>query len=107
MTGNKKWTAPAATGNGPSNPDEGHGRIIAPDSMEAQAMQAIRKLQEEQDHKAMRTIAKAFTREEWHDVLSIAPAQILADELAKRATKGETIARRMTQVYEEETKEWK
>lgn len=103
----KKRTAPAATGNGPSNPDEGHKRIIAPDSLEAQAMKAIAQIQEEQDKKAMGKIARAFTKEEWHVVLRQAPAQVLADELALRATHGEKIAKRMAEVYEEEDKKWR
>ena len=107
MTEEQKWTAPAATGNGPSNPKQGYTRIVTPNSMEEQAMKAIEKMQDEQDQKAMANIAKAFTREEWHNILRIAPAQVLADELAKRATHGERVARRMAEVYEEEQQKWK
>lgn len=107
MNNEKKRTAPAATGNGPSNPDEGHARIIAPDSLEAQAMKALQKAQEEQDRRAMGDIAKAFTREEWQIVLHEVPTKVLLAELDKRATRGEELTKKMVAIYEEETAKWK
>lgn len=50
--------------------------------------------------KDIKAIAKAFTPEEWDQVIGLIPSKRLGQELIKRATKGEDMLKRMSEIWE-------
>lgn len=60
------------------------------------------KVQEEAHERDIKSIAKAFTPEEWDAVISLIPSAVLGEEMIKRATKGEVVSKKIQAIVEEE-----